>query len=230
MIRVHDLHVRRGAFDLHVADWSVQAGRVVGIVGPNGAGKTTLLRALAGLDDDAEGRVEVLGFDPRVDPESVRFRLGYMSDDMPLFRLRIDKLLWTVSGYYPSWDGRLVETLVERFELDGRKGVWELSKGEGTRLRLILALAIQPRVLVLDEPATGLDIAGRRKLLETVLEVVDDPFRTVLISSHMLADVERIADELVVLSHGRVVRSGPTDALVGETRTLEEALIEWGAA
>ncbi len=102
MIRVTDLHVSRGSFDLRVPTWSLEPGCVVGVVGPNGAGKTTLLRALAGLDDDSTGSLEVLGFDPRRDPASVRQRLGFMSDETPLFRLRVDALLRTLSGYYPS--------------------------------------------------------------------------------------------------------------------------------
>lgn len=230
MIRISDLAVRRGDFELRVPSWSVEPGRVVGLVGPNGAGKTTLLRALAGLDEDASGQLEVLGHDPRREPAAVRQRLGFMSDDMPLFRLRVDKLLWTVSGYYPSWDAKLADALLERFELDGRKTTWSLSKGEGTRLRLVLAMAFHPAVLVLDEPATGLDVAGRRTLLQTVLEVVSDPARCVLVSSHQLVDLQRIADELLVLSAGEVVQQGPTDRLVGDSRTLEEALVAWGAA
>jgi len=92
-----------------------------------------------------------------------------------------------------------------------------------------VAMAFRPRVLLLDEPAAGLDLGGRRSLLASVLEVVRDPDRSVVISSHLLADVERIADRLLVLDHGQVVQEGPTDALVGDDRTLEEALEAWGA-
>jgi ABC-2 type transport system ATP-binding protein len=91
-------------------------------------------------------------------------------------------------------------------------------------------MAFRPRLLVLDEPATGLDVAGRRSLLESVLEAVRDPERSVIVSSHMLADVERIADRLLVLEEGRVVKDGRTDDMVGEHRTLEEAMVDWGAA
>ena len=100
----------------------------------------------------------------------------------------------------------------------------------GARLRLLLAMAFRPRVLLLDEPAAGLDLAGRRTLLDSVLEVVRDPGRTVIISSHLLHDVERIADRLLVLDRGNVVREGSTDDLVGTEQTLEEAMIHWGAA
>ena len=90
-------------------------------------------------------------------------------------------------------------------------------------------MAFRPQVLVLDEPATGLDVGGRRALLESVLEVVRDPARSVIVSSHMLADVQRIADRLLVITGGQVVKDGRTDELVGEGRTLEEALEDWGA-
>jgi ABC-2 type transport system ATP-binding protein len=230
LVDVRDLKVRRGTFTLSVPEWRVGPGEVTGLVGPNGAGKTTLLETIAGLRRADGGTVRVFGLNPWVDPVEVRSSLGFMTDDMPLFDLRNGKLLRLLSGYYPTWDAGLVEELLQRFKLDPSQKVQKLSKGQGTRIRLVTAMAFRPRVLVLDEPATGLDVAGRRSLLESVLDVVRDPSRSVVVSSHMLADVERIADRLLVLNEGRVVKHGPTDDLVGEQRTLEEALIEWGAA
>jgi len=229
LIQVTRLKIRRNGFALRVDDWRLRAGEVVGLVGPNGAGKTTLLEALAGLRRAGPSQVAVFGRDPWIDP-TVRAELGFMSDDMPLFSLRIGALLKMLSGYYQTWDSALVEELLIRFKLDPRDKVYKLSKGQGTRLRLITAMAFRPRVLLLDEPATGLDVAGRRALLESVLSVVHDPERSVVISSHMLGDVERVADRLLVLDGGTVVEEGPTDRLVGSGRSLEEALLEWGAA
>jgi ABC-2 type transport system ATP-binding protein len=229
LLDVRDLAVKRDGFRLEVDDWHLKPGEVVGLVGPNGAGKTTLLEVLAGLRPATLGRVSVFGRDPWRDP-SVRAELGFMSDDMPLFTVRIAELLRILSGYYRTWDGELVTELLDRFQLDAKKKVTGLSKGQGTRLRLVVAMAFRPRVLLLDEPATGLDVAGRRSLLESVLDVVCDPSRSVIVSSHMLADVQRIADRLVVLDEGRVVRHGPTSELIGDNRTLEEALVAWGAA
>ncbi len=230
LVEVRDLKVRRGRFTLDVPAWSVPAGSVFGVVGPNGAGKTTLLEVLAGLGDRHGGTVTVLGEDPARAPEKVRSVLGFMSDDLSLFDMRIGPLLRLLSGYYPTWDAALVDDLLQRFELDSTAKVRTLSKGQGTRLRLVTALAFRPRVLVLDEPATGLDVRGRRTLLRAVLDVVQEPERAVIVSSHQLADVERIADHLLVLDRGGVVHCGPTPDLVGEGRTLEEALLAWGAA
>jgi len=228
LARVSGLEIQRGTFELKIANWSLEPGEVVGLVGPNGAGKTTFLERLAGLRGSRSGQVSVFGRDPWSDP-TVREDLGFMSDDMPLFTMQIGALLRMMSGYYRNWDGDLVEDLLEKFKLDPREKVHKLSKGQGTRLRLISAMAFRPRILLLDEPATGLDVMGRRTFLESVLEIVRDPSRSVMISSHMLADVHRVADRLLVLNNGRVVREGPTDQLIGEERTLEEALLDWGA-
>lgn len=227
LVRVRHLDVRRGGFLLRVPHWDVPPGIVAGLVGPNGAGKTTLLETLAGFEAKNAGRLEVFGLDPWKHPVSVRTRLGFMSDDMPVFALRVDRLIRFVAGHYRSWDEQLAGELIDRFRIDTRKKAQNLSRGEGTRLRLLLAMGFRPRLLLLDEPALGLDLAGRRALLETVLELVADPSCSVVISSHQLHDVERIADRLLVLDGGIVTAEGETTELVGDHQTLEEALTSW---
>jgi ABC-2 type transport system ATP-binding protein len=229
LVSAENLVVRRGRFALRVPQWNVAAGEVVGIVGPNGAGKTTLLETIAGFRYADAGRMSVFGFDPWRDPVDVRLSLGFMADDLPIFGMRIADLLRTLSGYYATWDQDLAQEMLRRFELDPKKNTTQLSRGEGTRVRLLAAMAFRPRLLVLDEPAAGLDLSGRRQLLESVLSVVRDPSRSVIFSSHLLHDVERISDRLLVLDGGNVIRDGQTDSLVGEGRTLEEALESWGA-
>lgn len=228
LLEIRDLVVQRGDFTLSVPAWTVPPGQVIGVVGANGAGKTSLLRTLPGLLTPTSGQVRVCGLDPQRDPVGVRHLLGMMWDDMPTFDMRIDRLLRQIAGYYPSWDPALVDELVDRFGIDLGRRSDALSKGQGTRLRLVLALAFQPRLIVLDEPATGLDLAGRRQLLETVLDVVRDPARSVIFSSHSLGDVERIADRLLVLEGGRVAQEGRTDTLLAGQGSLEEALVGWG--
>jgi ABC-2 type transport system ATP-binding protein len=230
LVQLSGLVARRGTFRLEVPSWSVAAGQIVGVVGPNGAGKTTLLEAIAGLRPIDGGSLRVFGLDPFARPVEVRSALGFMSDDMPVLELRVDRLLRMVSGYYPTWDGELARELVERFGIDTRKKAGDLSRGQGTRLRVVLAMAFRPRLLVLDEPAASLDLGGRRRLLESVLEVARDPERSVIVSSHLLHDVERIADRLLVLGDGRLIQEGETASLVGDDRTLEEAVEAWGVA
>lgn len=229
LVSAESLVVRRDRFALRIPQWSVAAGEVVGIVGPNGAGKTTLLETIVGFRHADAGRISVFGFDPWRDPVDVRLSLGFMADDLPIFGMRIADLLRTLSGYYATWDQDLAQEMLRRFDLDPKKNTTQLSRGEGTRVRLLTAMAFRPKLLVLDEPAAGLDLSGRRELLESVLSVVRDPSRSVIFSSHLLHDVERISDRLLVLDGGNVIRDGQTDSLVGEGRTLEEALESWGA-
>ncbi len=220
----------RGDFELTVPQWRVGPGEVVGLVGPNGAGKTTLLRMVAGLDAPESGEIAVVGLDPVSDHAKVRSQCAFMWDDQPVFNVPIGRMLHLLSGYYPTWDADLVEQLLERFDLRPQALPGQLSRGQGTRLRLLIALAWRPRLLLLDEPASGLDLSGRQALLESVIEVAGSGDRSVIISSHQLADVERICDRLLVLSRGQVVQDGSTDALVASGRTLEEAMVAWGAA
>jgi len=230
MLELDNVVVKRGSFTMRVDALRLEPGRVLGVVGPNGAGKTTLLELLPGLAAPDSGSVRFQGLDPVHEPVAVRSKLGFMSDTMPVFDLRVGQLLEVLSGYYPSWDAGLADDLLRQFRLGEDQKVGQLSKGQATRIRLVTALSFRPDLLVLDEPATGLDVGGRRALLEAVLDVVRDDARSVIISSHQLADVERIADELLVLDGGTVVRQGRTDELVGDERTLEEALLAWGAA
>mgnify|MGYP002879976319 CR=1 FL=1 len=171
-----------------------------------------------------------MGLNPLSDHAAVRSQCTLMWDDQPLFNVSIGRMLHLLSGYYPTWDQALVEQLLERFELSPKALPGSLSRGQGTRLRLLIALAPCPKLLLLDEPASGLDLKGRQALLESVIEVAGSGLRSVVISSHQLADVERICDRLLVLNQGHVVQEGPTDTLVESDRTLEEAMVAWGAA
>jgi ABC-2 type transport system ATP-binding protein len=229
VIELQDLVIRRGSFELAVPRWAVEPGQVVGVVGPNGAGKTTLLQAIAGLRGVSEGTVRTLGMDPRARCVDVRRRLGFMAPELPVFDLPLRRLLALVAGYYPRWDHDFAAALLDRFELSPKARSSKLSLGQGTRLRLLLALAFHPELLVLDEPVSGLDVAGRRSLLTLLEELCAEEQRTLLVSSHRLADVQRLSTHLLVLDRGRVVQAGELAALVEGHGDLEEAFVAWTA-
>jgi len=230
ILKTTGLQCRRGDFTLQVDQWSIAPGQVVGIVGPNGAGKTTLLRTLYGLDQPDAGEVLMFGKNPATHVSECRSQAAMMWDDQPIFSLPIGNLLNLVSGYYPTWDHALVQQLLERFSLDSKAHADTLSKGNATKLRLLLAMAFRPKLLILDEPALGLDIRGRQNLLESMIDVAGDGDRSVIISSHSLSDIERICDRLLVISEGRVLQDGPIETLVHEDKNLEEMMMKWGAA
>ena len=184
----------------------VPAGIVMGLVGGNGAGKTTLIKHLLGLLQAKSGHVRVFDLDPVTDPVGVLSRIGYLSEgrDLPIW-MRVDEFLSYSRAYYPSWDERYAAELREMFELTTSQRIKSLSRGQLARLGLLAALAHRPPLLLLDEPSSGLDAVVRRDILAAIIRTVADEGRTVLFSSHLLDEVERVADRVAMLHAGRVV-------------------------
>lgn len=222
MIRLSDVAVRRSRqFELQVPSWEVGRGSVVGLVGPNGAGKTTLLHLLLGLLRADRGTVAVHGLDPIKEVAEVRRNTGFMTPDVPVWKGSVERCLWAHSGYYPTWNADLAEQLRDRFALDPRARVTTLSRGGKVRLRLVLALSYEPPLLVLDEPTLGLDVDSRDELQDELGRIVGEGERTVILTSHRLDDVQRLADRIVLLRGGRIVADGPTEELCAEA-SLED--------
>ncbi|HEX4954819.1 MAG TPA: ABC transporter ATP-binding protein [Thermoanaerobaculia bacterium] len=189
-------------------------GAVYGLVGANGAGKTTLIRHLLGLLRPESGTVRVFGLDPVADPVGVLSRIGYLSEenDLPGW-MRVDELIRYTRAFYPAWDDGYAEELRQTFALEPAAKVKTLSKGQKARAGLLLALAHRPELLVLDEPSSGLDPIVRRDILGAVLRTIAHEGRTVLFSSHLLEEVEQVADHVTMIHQGRIVLTGPLAAI-----------------
>ena len=189
---------------------SLPRGAVYGLVGANGAGKTTLIKHLLGLLRAERGSVRVFGLDPVADPVAVLSRIGYLSEenDLPGW-MRVDELIRYSRAFYPAWDDAYAEELRQSFALDPSAKIKTLSKGQKARAGLLIALAYRPELLVLDEPSSGLDPIVRRDILAAVMRTIADEGRTVLLSSHLLDEVERVADHVTMISEGRIVLSAP---------------------
>lgn len=185
-------------------DLTVERGTVQGLVGQNGAGKTTLVKHLLGLLRAQEGTVRVFGRDPVADPEGVLGRIGYLSEegDLPLW-MRVDELMRYSASFYRGWDPVYAERLREEFTLDPAAKLGGLSKGQRARAGLLVALAFRPELLLLDEPSSGLDPVVRRDILAAVIRTVADDGRTVLFSSHLLTEVEQVADRVTMVRRGQ---------------------------
>lgn len=192
----------------------VPRGGVYGLVGNNGAGKTTLLKHVLGLHRAKEGTVRVFGHDPQREPTEVLRRLGYLSEDRDLPGwMRVWELLRYLRAFYPNWDPAYAQELCETFGLEQQALVSRLSRGELAQAGLICALAHRPELLVLDEPSSGLDPIVRRDILTAIIRTVADEGRTVIFSSHLLDEVERVADRVAMLHDGKLVLENTLDAI-----------------
>jgi ABC-2 type transport system ATP-binding protein len=187
---------------------SLPRGAVYGLVGANGAGKTTLIKHILGLLRAESGSVRVFGLDPVADPVGVLSRIGYLSEenDLPGW-MTVDELIRYTSAFYPKWEDDYAEELRRTFALDAGARIKDLSKGQKARAGLLIALAHRPELLVLDEPSSGLDPIVRRDILGAVIRTIADEGRTVLFSSHLLDEVEEVADHVTMIAGGRIVLS-----------------------
>ncbi len=197
---------------LHDVSLVVPRGCVFGLVGENGAGKTTLIKHVLGLLKTQIGSVRVFDRDPVEDPVGVLGRIGYLSEDRDLPDwMRIDELLKYMQAFYPTWDERFATELCRSFALEPRQRVGTLSRGQRARAGLVTALAHRPDLLVLDEPSSGLDPVVRQDILAAIVRTVAEEGRTVLFSSHLLDEVERVADRVALVHDGRIVVSDALD-------------------
>ena len=199
---------------LDAVTFSLPRGAVYGLVGANGAGKTTLIKHILGLLQAQSGTVRVFGLDPVADPVGVLSRIGYLSEenDLPGW-MRVDELIRYSRAFYPAWDDAYAEELRQTFALDHAAKITTLSKGQKARAGLLIALSYRPELLVLDEPSSGLDPIVRRDILGAVMRTIADEGRTVLFSSHLLEEVEEVADHVTMISDGRIVLSAPLAAI-----------------
>ena len=193
---------------------SIPAGKVVGLVGPNGAGKTTLLQLAVGLLEPTSGTISVLGGRPAEGPAQLR-RIGFVAQDSPTYsQLSVEKHLRMGAYLNSTWDQELAQSRVEKLGLDPRQKAGSLSGGQRAQLALALATAKRPEVLLLDEPVASLDPLARREFLQSLMEVVAVHGVSVVMSPHLVADLERVCDYLVVLVASQVQLAGEVDDLL----------------
>lgn len=202
---------------------SVPAGRVVGLVGPNGAGKTTLLQLAVGLLAPTSGTIEVLGGEPAGNPAQLG-RVGFVAQDTPIYgALSVADHLRLGAWLNPGWDAAMAQGRIDQLGLDPRQRAGKLSGGQRAQLALTLALAKRPELLILDEPVASLDPLARREFLQHLMEAVAEHELSVLLSSHLVADLERVCDHLVVLVASRVQIAGEVEELLASHHRLTGA-------
>lgn len=216
---------------LNGLDWQVKPGQVIGLLGRNGAGKSTLIECLLGLRELDAGQVSIYGEDVANLSEATRARIGYVPQKSDLFEwLTPDQMLAYFKALYPRWNEAKVEGLLERWgfnTLMRNKAIGKLSGGERQRLSIIRALAHDPSLLVLDEPVSALDPVARRDFLRELVDGVIERGTTVIFSTHILTDLERVAVDVAFLKDGKIALQGGLDALLEKARlSLEDLFVE----
>ena len=192
----------------------VPRGSIYGFLGRNGSGKTTAIKILAGLIKPTSGSVRVLGRDPFAFTAEDRQKIGYVSEKQILpADFTVGRVIAFCSKFYPQWDDEVVSRLLGRFRIEPGHRIAALSQGTQRQVAFILALAPRPELLILDEPASTLDVVARREFLDEILDLIRQEGRTVLISSHILSDIERVADHIGILVDGTLKVSEPLDEL-----------------
>lgn len=206
----------RREWGLRDCNLELPEGAIVGLAGPNAAGKSTLLALATGLLDPTEGSISVLGRDPRAEP-SVLADIGFVGQGAPLYMsFSVADTIEFARRTNVHWDG----SIADRLQIDPRTRVGELSAGDRARLALALVLGKRPRLVLLDEPFAGLDPLAGREFLQLLMDGVAETAATVVIASHVIADIERVCDHIVLLTGGCVRLEGNVDALIESHRIL----------
>lgn len=203
----------RSVLALDEVSFTIGAGQIVGLMGANGAGKTTALKALLGLTD-FKGDLRVLGRDPRLERDALMREVCFIADVAVLPKwLRVGQALDFVAGVHPRFDRTKAEDVLRSTEIKLTQRVEQLSKGMITQLHLALVMAIDARLLILDEPTLGLDLLYRRTFYQRLLNDYFDHQRTILVTTHQVEEVENLLTHIVLLRRGRVVLDSPVSAL-----------------
>ncbi len=213
VIRVHGLTKYFGKkCVLDEVSFGVPRGSVTAYLGRNGSGKTTTLRIVLGLLAQTRGTAEILGHDSQKIPPAVRGAIGYLAENHPVIPwMTVQQSCRFQAAFYPGWNQKVFDAVVEHFALERKAKAGSLSRGQRAGLALALTLAPEPELLILDDPALGLDPVARRALLESILYITRNPNRTVLLSSHLLDDIERVADYLLILDRSVLRAACPVE-------------------
>ncbi|MBI3714156.1 MAG: ABC transporter ATP-binding protein [Burkholderiales bacterium] len=210
---------------LHNLDWTVARGKVIGLLGRNGAGKTTLLECALGLRETDQGQAFVMGEASSKLSDTVRAKIAFVPQNSELFEWMTGReMLGYFKTMYPRWNADKVDNLIRKWNIDIDKKIAKLSGGQKQRLSIIRALAHDPEFLILDEPVASLDPLGRREFLNELINSVIEQQTTVIFSTHILSDLERIAMDVAFLRDGKIVLQGELDHILESTYKIEGGL------
>lgn len=218
---------RCGEFVLEDLNFTIPAGYITGLIGPNGSGKTTVIRSIMNLIRPDRGEVCVFGQSYPDQEREIKRRIGFVYDEDFFYNhLTVTEMAKIIASFYPTWNELAFKKLLDDFQLPSRRRIRDLSKGMTTKFALAAALAHEPELLIMDEPTSGLDPVFRREILAILSEYIHEGTRSVLFSTHISTDLERIADYIVYLRHGQVKFCGSKEELT-DSYLLLKGSAEW---
>jgi ABC-2 type transport system ATP-binding protein len=214
-------------FQLSNLDLQLQKGTIMGFIGPNGAGKSTTIRILMGLIQQDSGNVDVLGKSMPLEQVEAKWGIGYASEDMRLYEKgTIQWHMDFVKSIFPTWDDNYAKTLLKRFDLIPQQKIKGLSHGQRVKAGLLMVLAKKPKLLILDEPTTGLDPVARHEVLNELMDVMLDDDRSILFSSHNTQDVEQLSDLITFIDKGKIIESKDKESFLQSWRRIRMNLAQ----
>lgn len=214
-------------FQLSNLDLKLQKGTIMGFIGPNGAGKSTTIRILMGLIQQDSGNVDVLGKSMPLEQVEAKWWIGYASEDMRLYEKgTIQWHMDFVKSIFPTWDDNYAKTLLKRFDLIPQQKIKGLSHGQRVKAGLLMVLAKKPKLLILDEPTTGLDPVARHEVLNELMDVMLDDDRSILFSSHNTQDVEQLSDLITFIDKGKIIESKDKESFLQSWRRIRMNLAQ----
>jgi ABC-2 type transport system ATP-binding protein len=203
-----------GKAALNSVDLEILPGRIIGLLGPNGSGKSTLIRHMIGLYLPDKGSCVTYGCDAAKLTQNELSRIGYVHQEGELLNwMTVKQLIQYVSAYHPEWNNDLEERYVKEFEMDFNDRVGALSPGQRQKMAILLAIGHEPDFLILDEPASALDPIARAQFLDLLIKIIQQEEKTILISSHILSDVEKVIDHVVIMKNGHIIQDEGFDDL-----------------
>lgn len=214
-IKIEGLHFSYGKKHvLKGLDLEVPTGSIFGFLGRNGTGKTTTIKTLLGLQKPQAGKCTIAGLDCVNDTLEVRRRIGFMAEDQQMYGwMKVGRIIKWVGGFYPNWDYKFSDELVDVLRLSKNTKVKALSKGQNSSLALLLALGHHPDIVILDDPTLGLDPIARKDFLRHVIDLLQSNGVTVFFSSHLLYEIEPVADHIAILENGIIIKTAKTESL-----------------
>ncbi|MDO5718834.1 MAG: ABC transporter ATP-binding protein [Tissierellia bacterium] len=222
MLKVKNLNAKYSKFRLNDISLELPRGYVMGLIGENGAGKTTLIKLIMDLIRRESGEIEIFGLDNIKNGPEIREKIGFVYDETPFYlNLKVKEMTSIIKRFYPDWNDEKYNYLIDLFNIDESKKIKELSRGMSSKYMVATALSHNPDLIILDEPTSGIDPGSRTEILDLLREEIEDGNKSVLFSTHITTDLEKIADFITYLQNGEMIYTGIKDDFIDRYRLIK---------